>query len=108
MTEIEYLLICLSEELAEVQQEIGKCLRFTPNHKPDVYPTTNLERLRLERMDVAAVARLLLDRGVDTQLTANLARVTDDEFDRYNAKKDRTLNLMALSKEMGVVDAGDN
>ncbi len=55
----QYLLVCLIEELSEVQKELSKCLRFTTDHKPEEYKSTNLERARLEVADVYAIASML-------------------------------------------------
>lgn len=103
MNIIQYLFVCLSEELAEVSQEIGKCQRFTPHHKPDCYDTTNVERVQLEMADVYAISQLLTEQGVltgifvpDNLSGAMLARLVD--------KKARTVKLMEISRELGVLE----
>jgi hypothetical protein len=102
MNIVQYLFVCLSEELAEVSQEIGKCQRFTPHHKPDCYDTTNIERVQLEMADVYAISQLLSENGIFTGIIippelsgAMLARMVE--------KKARTLHFMGISKEMGVL-----
>lgn len=103
MNIVQYLFVCLSEELAEVSQEIGKCQRFTPHHKPDCYDTTNVERVQLEMADVYAISQLLNEQGVFTGIFvpdnlsgAMLARLVD--------KKARTVKLMEISRELGVLE----
>ena len=103
MNIVQYLFFFFSEELAEVSQEIGKCQRFTPHHKPDCYDTTNVERVQLEMADVYAISQLLNEQGVFTGIFvpdnlsgAMLARLVD--------KKARTVKLMEISRELGVLE----
>ena len=103
MNRTEHLLACLSEELSEVQQEVSKCLRFTPNHKPDEYDSTNLERVRLEFADVFAIAWLLMDEGVDVGLSTHFTRYTEI-VERMHIKRLKTLRLMEVSKNLGAMD----
>lgn len=95
----EYLLVCLSEELSEASQEVGKCLRFTPHHRPPDMETTNAERLALELADVRAVIDILHDNGLDVQLLDN-PKVKQ----RYKEKRQRTLDLMDISYILGSLD----
>jgi len=90
MNKREYLLICLAEELAEVQQCIGKCLRFTTDNKFEEYKTTNFEELILEMNDVYAITELLEDHGL-----------TIDVIDeRIDGKKERTEKYMKISEQL--------
>jgi len=93
MNKREYLLICLSEELAEVQQQIGKCLRFTTDHMHTDYNTTNFEELVLEMNDVYAITELLEACGLEIGI--------DDE--RIDSKMARTLKYMEISADLGVI-----
>lgn len=101
----EYLLTCFNEELSEVQQEISKCIRFTPGHTPEgIYTTTNFERVQLEIADVFAISQLLrihcdLDMHLELQFASEAidARVVD--------KMNRTLKLMEVSVDLGALDA---
>ena len=61
----KYLLQCLSEEISEVQKEISKCLRFTPDHRLNC--TSNLERLNAEYSEVITVISVLLKIGVSIE-----------------------------------------
>lgn len=106
MTETEYLLICLSEELAEVQQEISKCLRFTPNHRPPQYSTTNIERVRLEIADVYAIVKMLHNQGVDAGIYIPPAsEIPLDQLYRMEDKICRTKRLFEVSEKLGVLNA---
>lgn len=102
MNKVEYLLTCLMEELAEVQQETSKCLRFTPNHCYEEYGTTNKQRVQLEFADVCAVAGLLRDEGVETYIT-----VPDDPaeyfIERYFDKMRRTEESYAIATKLGAI-----
>lgn len=102
MTQQQYLLACLSEELCEVGQEIGKCQRFTPHHRPPEYPLTNIQRVKLELADVKAILELLREVGLDLldEDSDFLARVAD--------KKSRTVKIRRVSEELGVVLASTN
>ena len=102
MTEIEYLLCCLSEELSEVQQEIGKCLRFTPEHRPAEYPTTNIERVRLEMADVYAITRMLREKGVSVGIVLPYS-LEEGMAERFYSKLKRTRALMEVSRKLGVL-----
>lgn len=103
MNRKEYLLICLMEELSEVQKELSKCLRFTLNHKPDIYNTTNLERVCLEMADVYAIAQLLDEENVDVAICVP-DKMSPDMLAQYFSKRDKTLKLMKHSEELGVLN----
>ena len=94
MNRREYLLVCLSEELAEVQQLIGKCLRFTPEHYFEGYGRTNFEELVLEMNDVYAITEMLDDVGLEIGV--------DDA--RIEAKKERTDRYMCISYDLGALE----
>lgn len=102
MNKKELLLACLVEELSEVQQEISKCQRFTPNHFYGPYGTTNLERVRLEFADVCAVAYLLREEGVETYIIP--PNDPDGAFiDRFTSKMKRTEESYAISVTLGAL-----
>ena len=59
MNEVEHLLVCLSEECAEIQKAVSKALRFGLD---DGYPgenTTNLQDIIKELNDLEGVIQLL-------------------------------------------------
>jgi cytochrome c biogenesis protein ResB len=103
MNKVQYLLCCLSEELSEVQQEVGKCLRFTPDHRYSEYPNTNIEKVRLEMADVYAISIMLFDEGIDTGIEVPYQMMNSDMRLRFEEKKFRTLKLMDTSRELGVL-----
>ena len=94
MNKREYLLICLAEELAEVQQCISKCLRFTPEHQFELYKTTNFEELVLEMNDVYAITEMLDEEG--------LTIFVNDE--RIDSKKARTEKYIEVSKKLKILN----
>ena len=98
MTEQQYLLQCLSEELSEVQQEISKCQRFTPDHIDPVSGMQNITKVRLEYADVHALLRMLEKTGLFIESEHPFVR------QRINEKISRTVRLMKVSRELGVLE----
>lgn len=98
----EHLITCLIEELGEVQKELCKCLRFTCNHKPDAYPTTNLERVRLEVVDVYAIVDLLHKEGINTGIEVPTEMTPDDAYHFLN-KQEKVKSLMEHAKRLGAL-----
>lgn len=96
MNKTEYLLVCLNEELAEVQHAVSKCLRFSSHHKYDKYELSNIERVKLELEDCYAVADLLRERGIDIGLTGSMTL-------RQIEKRERTKDFMVRSAINGVL-----
>ena len=94
MTKQEYLLICLCEELAEMQQEISKCLRFSPSDKHPDRAMSNIEYLNDEAADVEAVIEMLRETGFYLQPSQ----------ERRLAKRNRVLKYMEDSIRVGVLD----
>lgn len=95
MNRKEYLIVCLIEELGEVQQALSKVLRFTENDKFKGKEYSNLEQVCIEWTDVMAVKDLLEDEGF--VIIANW-------FERYQAKKTRLLEFMEHSRDLGVLE----
>ena len=94
MTREEYLFTVLNEELAEVIKEISKCLRFTKDHKPPQYCTTNIQRVRDELADTFAIIQMLREEGVNL----------DINFNRVDDKRARVEALMEVSRELGALE----
>lgn len=102
MNKIEHLLVCLTEELAETNQEVSKCLRFSANHLYEPYGTTNLQRLQLEFADVCAIAYLLRELGVETCIFPP-ADAKDEFIERYFDKMRRTEDSYKVAIELGAL-----
>lgn len=89
----EYLLSCLIEELAEVQKELVKCLRFSPEHVSPHDQLSNITRVGLEYSDVIAITEMLEEEGISIPLSS----------ERVNEKKERTKRMMFTSRKIGVL-----
>jgi hypothetical protein len=63
MTRQQYLLMCLAEELGELQKEIFKCIRFGPETREKEGYITNIERANNEFNDVVALMNMLNDES---------------------------------------------
>jgi hypothetical protein len=99
MNREQYLLICLSEELAEMQHAISKILRFTRNDKHVSLSKSNAEQLDDEWADVNAVISLLQDNGFYIQKS----------LEREMSKKLKLRSYMEYSRNLGVLnDDSDN
>lgn len=98
MNDTEYLLICLMEEAAEVQQIASKCLRFgLENHHPES-TSTNAEELSKECTDLIAVIEMLETAKAIKAFTL---------FQSLKDKKEKVTTYMNVSKELGILKAGD-
>jgi hypothetical protein len=64
MNKVDYLLVCLAEEAADIQKAACKAIRFgLDNHHPD-RKTTNKDDLIKEVMDLQALCLMLSVVGV--------------------------------------------
>lgn len=93
----QYLLACLGEEASEIGQEVGKCLRFTPEHTCPVSGKPNVQKLTEEIADLHAILALLDSAGLKIDLTSAVfqARVRD--------KIERTAQSFQWAAELGVL-----
>jgi hypothetical protein len=94
MNKKEYLLVCLMEELAELQQEVSKVLRFTAD---DIHPEkdeSNLESVCREWSDVTAILELLDEEGL----------VINHENELIDAKIRKLEQYMEHSRRLGTLD----
>jgi hypothetical protein len=94
MDEIQYLLNCLSEECAEVQQRVSKALRFGLKEIQPGQPLDNIQRIEEELIDVAAIISMLRERGV--YLRGAIP-------DAIAEKKEKVLETMILSERQGIL-----
>lgn len=98
MNKNEYILACLIEEAAEVQQAATKFLRFGEG---DRYPAsdspTNRDKLAGELADLLGVLELARDAGLvpDIPITHR---------DAIQAKKEKFFRFMGYSKRCGILD----
>lgn len=93
MTETEHLLVCLAEECAEIQQAVGKALRFGLND--DYRETTPAEDIARECCDLIAVIELLEEAGVIKKTWS----IQDIE-----KKKARVRHYMEYARDHGVLN----
>ena len=68
----EHLIVCLIEELSEVQKELCKCLRFTATDSFE--GKSNIRRVSTEFAQVLAIMDLLTEEGLHI-----IAKETDIE-----------------------------
>lgn len=93
----EYLFTCLAEESSEVAQATSKGLRFGfDSFMPKSNFTTNGQHLVQEIAELIAVAELLEEDGY-----LNLASLYDESI--INAKKEKVLKYLQISKNLGLV-----
>lgn len=88
---VKHLLACLGEECGEVQQIVGKSLRFGIY---DVNPKTNvsnIENLKLELFDIISVVEML-EREINGHLLP--IHFCQEDEDILGAKKDKVLKYM--------------
>jgi hypothetical protein len=105
---IEYALVRFMEEANEVGQEASKVLVFTPDHKPEEYPTTNLERLREEFAQLLGMACVLEDLGLDMGLGTHM-QVPFSTYAKIKRKQEKFYKYLEISRKLGVqIDAPSN
>lgn len=94
MNKVDYLLVCLMEECAEVQHACAKALRFgLDDHHPSK-GMSNVEDLMKELDDVYAIVALLQDEGIE--LDGSLGRIIE--------KKAKVSAYMKYSEERGKLE----
>ena len=99
MNKTEYLLTCLSEECAEVQQAVAKVLRFGLTDCAPGTTTTNEAHLVREILDVVSLVEIivapdLLNELNDSNLSAELV----------SKKIKKVVKYMEYSRERGCLD----
>ena len=99
MTKTRYLLLCLTEECAEVQKEAMKCLRFGLDSSAEGNPT-NLEKLAMEMIDLLATIQMVVKSTQQTNTSAS-----EEEISKaLKHKKDKVERYMEVSRKAGILD----
>jgi len=100
MTKTQHLLCKIAEEAAEVGQMAMKCQQFGLDEvwedNPDG-PSTNIERLRAELIDLIAVKHMLAE-AFDTSSKAG------DMISAVNKKQEKVRRYLKYSQELGMVE----
>lgn len=108
MNKIQYLLGDLIEELSEVIKELVKCQKFTCDHTPNCYDTSNFERACLELSDVYAVVKHLRNEGIDFPLYFPSIRCEKRYTDKFVDKYERVKEHMEISRSLGMLKEDDS
>jgi hypothetical protein len=97
MTEQEHLLACLAEECAEIQQHVGKALRFGIDDTDPTIPDAATERelIVAELSDLYAVVELLTDRLILPSSGYNHQAI--------QRKKDKVRKFFKYARERGAL-----
>ncbi len=98
MTEIEHLIMCLTEECAEVQKVASKANRFGLEEVYPAYGITNNERLAIEYAELQAVAEMLEEHGFKPLSGDRLEKIKED-------KKKRVEKYLVYAEDIGTLIA---
>ena len=91
MNKTEYLLTCLIEECAEVQQAATKALRFGLNNKLLGGLITNAQSIGKECVDLIAIIEMIGEAGIVKKI---------DTISLIEQKKVRVLSYMQESRDL--------
>ncbi|MEQ1644255.1 MAG: hypothetical protein ABL959_12480 [Pyrinomonadaceae bacterium] len=94
----EYLMICVAEECAEIQQRITKALRFGLYEIQPGQPDNNLVRIREEFNDLLGVLELVASHGTALMVI---------DRKQVDAKIDKVIKFMEYSEDLGLLEATD-
>jgi len=92
----EYLLVCLIEEAAEVQQAASKALRFGLNNHHPCRDSTNVEELQNEVFHFLAIIELLNAQEILAPLCGGKDEIIE--------KIENIYNYMQCSKIEGILE----
>jgi len=95
-TKLDHLVACVGEECGEVQQVVGKTLRFGILDTNPKTKSTNWVELRKEIHDLVAVYEMLCDE---------FDRVSDLDRTLIARKKKRVQKYMEYAREQGQLEA---
>ena len=97
MNRIEHLLVCASEECAEISQAVDKALRFGLDDGSPDRTTTNEEDIVKELHDLIAVFEMLDEEGVIPSVH------TTDSDKAIDEKKAKVEKYLEYSKSRGTL-----
>jgi len=95
-TKLDHLIACVGEECGEVQQVVGKTMRFGILDTNPKTKNSNWVELRKEVHDLVAVYEMLCDE---------FDRVSDLDRSLIERKKKRVLKYMEYAREQGQLEA---
>ena len=94
MNRTEHLLVCVTEECAEITQAVDKALRFGLDDGSPERQTTNAEDIMAEYCDLIAVVMMLMEEG----------SLKDFNMDRaIEAKRAKVNKYLEYSKARGTL-----
>ena len=93
MNRLEHLLVILSEECSEVQQDVAKTLRFGVNEEY-LDKGTNQQRVRHEYSQLVAMAEMLQAEGFDLTVDRDVVAKKKAAVEKY----------LLYSKECGTLE----
>lgn len=93
MNEVEHLLTCLNEELAEVQKDVCKALRFGLGDRRSGASATNEANIAHEMGDVLSIIDMLRARHIFRNLTISPS----------DRKKGKVAKYMSVAREKGTL-----
>ena len=94
MNKTEYLLICLIEECAEIQQAATKALRFGLNNGHPSRRNTNADDIAKECCDLIAIIELLEEEKIINGMT---------NIQNIKHKKKKMKHYMNYSRGLGIL-----
>lgn len=97
MNKKEWLLVCLAEELGEVQKEVHKALRFGVSDINPKSGVSNFESIKQELIEVNVLISMLFDKKVFT----GPMNLHDDTAKRL--KQERVAKYMLYAIEKGII-----
>jgi hypothetical protein len=94
MNRIEHLLVCVTEECAEIAQAADKALRFGLEDGSPERQSTNAEDIVKEYSDLVALIRMLFEEGV----------LKDYNMERQiEMKREKVNKYMEYAKQQGTL-----
>ena len=101
MTKIQYLLVCLAEESAEVAQRATKALRFGLDEAQPGQSLSNAEHILEELEDLQIIVDMLREEGALSERQPALSEIYSSLLKRKRAK---VLKYMDYAVQCGTVE----